>query len=277
MRPLDGMRVVTLAPNVPGPVAAERLREFGASVTKVESPAGDPLQVHNPAWYTALSDHKEIVVLDLKSEAGLSELEGIIAGADLLLTSSRPAALSRLGLSWESLRGKFPRLSQVAIVGYPAPHQNEPGHDLTYLARYGLLTPPEMPRTLLADLAGAERAVSAAMGLLLQRERTGQTGYVEVALSESAEAFAAPLDFGVTRPEAVLGGGFAGYRIYPTSDGWLAVAALEPHFLEKLVSELGLEEASQNGFGKAFISRKSGEWEEWAKAHDLPLLAVRGL
>lgn len=273
--PLQGFNVVSLAPNVPGPVAAARLLGFGASVTKVESPSGDPLTGHSPAWYEALSKGQDVVSLDLKDAADRRELDALLANADLLLTSSRPASLTRLGLSWNTLREEHPRLSQVAIVGYPAPRENEPGHDLTYLARYGLISPPAMPRTLMADLAGAERAVSAAMGLLLGRERGLGTGYVEVSLSEASGAFAAPLEYGVTKPGAVLGGGFAGYGVYRSSDGWVAVAALEPHFFEKLLSELGVEDGSREKLEVAFVSKSSAAWEAWAAQRDLPILAVR--
>lgn len=95
-------------------------------------------------------------------------------------------ALRRLCLGPEKLRQAYQRLRVFAIVGYPAPRVDEPGHDLTYLAQGGLLSPPEMPRTLLANLAGAERAVSATLALLLDHERGRDAGYVEVAISEVA-------------------------------------------------------------------------------------------
>jgi alpha-methylacyl-CoA racemase len=272
--PLEGMEVVTLAVNVPGPAAASRLRGFGASVTKVEPPGGDPLEASNPAWYEALAAGQKKVPLDLKEEGDFAGLSSLLEDADLLLTSSRPASLARLGLSPEELQERYPRLSYVAIVGYPAPRENEPGHDLTYLAGWGLLAPPDLPRTLLADLAGAERATSAALGLLLARERGFGAGYAEVPLSEAAEAFAAPLRHGITRPGELLGGGYPGYNLYRTSDGWVAVAALEPHFLEKLLSELGLESADRGEMERIFAGRTSESWQEWAGERDLPVAAV---
>ncbi|MBA2693543.1 MAG: CoA transferase [Rubrobacter sp.] len=272
--PLEGMKVVTLAVNVPGPAAASRLREFGASVTKVEPPGGDPLEASNPAWHRAMATGQNIVALDLKDEGDLRELASLLENADLLLTSNRPASLARLGLSPEDVAGKYPNLAYVAIVGYPSPRENDPGHDLTYLADYGLLTPPDMPRTLLADLAGAERAASAALGLLLGRERGFGAGYAEVPLSEAAEAFAAPFRHGITRPGELLGGGFAGYNVYRTSDGWIAVAALEAHFLAKLLSELGLEKADKERMERIFAEHPSSRWEKWAAERDLPIAAL---
>ncbi|MDP9425448.1 MAG: CoA transferase [Actinomycetota bacterium] len=276
--PLAGLRVVTLAVNVPGPAAAARLRAFGASVVKVEPLSGDPLMHQNPAWYRALSTGQEAVRLNLKQPEDFSRLEGYLTGADLFLSSSRTGALARLGLGPDELRRKYPRLCGVAITGFPSPRGDEPGHDLTYLADHGLLTPPEMPRSLLADLAGAERAVSEALALLLGRERgvDGRgSGHVEVPLSEAAAYLAEPLRYGITAPGAHLGGGFAGYGLYRASDGWLAVAALEPHFWEKLRKELGLEDAGREELEEVFRQKTAAHWESWAAERDLPVAALK--
>ena len=275
--PLAGLRAITLAVNVPGPAAAARLKALGASVVKVEPPSGDPLMHQNPAWYRALSAGQEVVKLNLKEPGDYSLLEGYLAGADVFLTSSRTGALVRLGLGPEDLRRKYPRLCGVAITGFPSPRGDEPGHDLTYLADHGLLTPPEMPRSLLADLAGAERAVSAALALILGRERgsDGAGGHVEVALSEAAAYLAQPLRYGITAPGAHLGGGFAGYGLYEASDGWIAVAALEPHFWAKLREELGLGDAGREELEAIFRRETAAHWEEWAAGRDLPVAAVK--
>ncbi|QYJ17253.1 Cinnamoyl-CoA:phenyllactate CoA-transferase [Rubrobacter xylanophilus DSM 9941] len=270
------MQAVTLAVNVPGPVAAARLRQLGASVVKVEPPAGDPLERFCPSWYAALSAGQKVLRLDLKSPEGRRELGRHLAASDLLLTASRPAALERLGLGPGTLLREHPHLCQVAIVGHPQPREEEPGHDLTYLAEAGLLSPPEPPRTLLADLAGAERAVVAALGLLLRRERGGGTGREVVSLAQAASAFAEPLRHGLTAPGSVLGGGFPGYGLYRAADGWVAVATLEEHFMKRLLAGLGLPEGAGAEEISARLSRRGcREWEAWARERDLPLVAVR--
>ena len=190
---LDGIRVLNLAVNLPGPAAAQRLHELGASVVKVEPPSGDPMEQYHGEWYRAMAAGHGVVRIDLKSAEGLACLGELLREADLLITASRPAALTRLGLGWETLHQTCPALCHVAIVGYPAPRENEAGHDLTYQASLGLLTPPHMPRTLLADMAGAELTVSAALTLLLARARGQGSGYAEVALSLAASAMAEPL------------------------------------------------------------------------------------
>jgi len=203
--PLDGLRVVNLGVNLPAPVAAARLRELGADVAKLEPVGGDPLEANAPRWYEQLTAGQEVARVDLKAAAGRARLDAELARCDLLLTSSRPAGLARLGLGWPELGDRLPRLVQVAIVGHPRPLQDLPGHDLTYVARHGLLSPPALPRTLVADLAGAERAVSAALGLLLARERGGGARYAEVALSEAAAAFAGPWEHGLTADGGLVG------------------------------------------------------------------------
>jgi crotonobetainyl-CoA:carnitine CoA-transferase CaiB-like acyl-CoA transferase len=277
MQALDAFKAVSLAVNVPGPTTAARLVALGASVTKVEPPAGDPLAAAHPAWYDELRAGQQVVTLDLKEAGDRGRLDELLEPADLLLTSSRPAALARLRLAWPELHGRFPRLCQVAIVGYPAPDQDRAGHDLTYAAAHGLVAPPDLPRTLVADLGGAELATTAAVALLLTRERGGEAGYSEVALGDAASAFAAPLRYGATAPGGSLGGGNPAYGLYRAADGWLAVAVLEPHFRERLATELGLDELTHDALATAFRARSAEEWEAWGREHDLPLGAVQDM
>jgi alpha-methylacyl-CoA racemase len=271
--PLSGITVVTLAVNLPGPAGARRLCGFGARVVKVEPPGGDPMAHYHPKWKQDLASGQEVVVLDLKDPEGRNTLEGLLAEADLLITATRPVALDRLGLGWEALHSSFPKLCQVAIIGFPAPRENEAGHDLTYQASLGLVSPPNLPRTLLADMAGAERTVSEALALLIARERGGEAGYAEVPLSEAAAAMAEPLQYGTTAPGALLGGGLPEYNIYPTRDGWVAVAALEPHFKKRLEEALG--EGDIDRYREVFQSKTAEQWEKWGQERDIPIAVVK--
>jgi crotonobetainyl-CoA:carnitine CoA-transferase CaiB-like acyl-CoA transferase len=275
MNPLDGIRVINLAINLPGPTTAARLTEFGAQVTKVEPPTGDPMKYASAEYYAELTAGQEVVAINLKDEGERQKLFDLLGKADLFLTSHRTQALEKLGLGWDTLHATFPKLCQLAIVGELAPRDNVPGHDLTYQALEGLLDPPHMPRALIADLGGAERAFSAALAILLQRERTGEAAYVQVALADAAKAFTGPLRRGFTKPGGGLGGGFPGYGIYAAQDGYVAIGALEPHFMQRVEEALELPGATKEQLAEVFATKPKDEWERWAEERDIPLVAVR--
>jgi alpha-methylacyl-CoA racemase len=272
--PLNGVRVVSLCINTPGPVAASRLQHMGANVTKVEPPSGDPLKAFAPEWYESLAKDQTVITLDLKDSAGRADLDERLAPADLLLASFRPSALRRLGLDWESVRHRHPKLCFVSIVGDPHPMEEKSGHDLTYLASSGLVTPPALPATLFADLAGAERCVSQALALLLKLARTGEAGYEFVSLAECARELSAPITAGLTARGKLLGGGSPFYGLYQANDGWIAVAALEPRFAEKLLLEFNLRQADHAEFVRIFRQRSALAWQMWAAERDIPIVAV---
>lgn len=269
---LTELVVLNTGLNLPGPLAASQLADLGARVVKIEPPQGDPFRYYSPAWYDALHEGIECRQLDLKSEAGRAEMANLLATAGVLITSQRPAALSRMGLDSSRLLNDYAKLAVVNIVGEPEPLAHLAGHDLTYQAVAGLLDPPALPRTLLADLGGAQQAVIAALALYA---RGG--GVMEVALSEAARYFQGPLAFGLTRPGALLGGGHAGYRLYRSADGWLALAALEPHFWQRLRSLIAgvtaspLDPAAHTRLSETFAARNSLHWQAWAQQHDIPL------
>ena len=267
--------MVTTALNLPGPAACARLRDLGATVAKIEPPAGDPFEQFCAAWYRKLHEGVEVGRLDLKSETGQRAMAKLLGRADLLVTAQRPTALARLGLGRDALAQAYPRLCHVAITGHAPPEEEVPGHDLTYLAAHGLVSPPALPRTLFADMAGAERAVSTALALVVCRERTGKAQAAPAPLADAAAALAQPLHEGLTRPGALLGGGNAGYNIYATRDAWVAVAALEPHFAKRLAERFALPSLSIATLGELFAAHDSAYWEAWARKHDLPIVAVR--
>ena len=273
MKTLEGIKVINLALNLPGPAAAQQLKRMGADVLKVEPPSGDPMESYFPDWYRDMAAGQKVCRIDLKSEEGRGQLLELLQEADLLISATRPSAMQRLGLAPETLQFKFPRLCQVMVVGYPAPRDNEAGHDLTYQASMGLIDPPHMPRTLLSDMAGSERVVSVSLALLFNRERSGRGGYQAMPLAEAAAAFADPLHYGSTIPGASLGGGLPEYNLYATTDGWVAVAALEPHFKKRLQERLSITTAEE--YRAAFVTRSSSYWQEWGALNDVPIETLR--
>ena len=264
---LDGIRIVTVAQNVPGPLAAARLREAGASVTKVEPPAGDPFLPLAPAWHAEMHAGISIERLDLKTAEGQARLAALLGDADVLLTSQRPSALARLELDPDALRARFPRLRMLRIVG-TIREPEQPGHDLTYQAQAGLLG-DGMPRTLAADVMTSERAFAATLALL----RLPAGSVIDVGLVESLDPLLAPLRHGLTAPGGTLGGGAPRYGVYRTKSGRVAVAALEPHFERELYRHLELPINADPS--PLFLDRTAPEWEHWARERGLPIVEVR--
>lgn len=266
---LTGVRVVSLAINLPGPLAAARLASLGARVTKVEPPAGDPMTMVAPSWYEELAGGQEVVTIDLKDPAGRAEVEQRLAEADVLITSMRPSALDRLGLADAAQRHG---LVLVEIVGHDGERSEEAGHDLTYQATRGLLDPPSMPRVPLVDVLGSERAVSAALAGLIQRGRTGAGVHQRVVLEDAAHDVSASVRHGLTGPGAVLGGALPFYGLYPAADGWIAVAALEPHFAQRLAAQVG---TTAEELRERFAGESAAHWEAFGRQHDIPIVVVR--
>ena len=265
--PLAGVRIVTIAQNVPGPVAVARLVAEGATAVKVEPPWGDPLASMCRPWYDELHAGIEVRHIDLKSAAGARALDALLAEADVFVSGHRPSALARLGLDPPAVTRRFPGLRYLAMVGDTA-HPEGAGHDLTYQATAGLLG-EALPATLLADLMGAAQACTSV--LLLLRDPPGSTRHV--GLFDGLHGLTAPTRHGLTGPGGALGGGRPEYGVYETLEGRVAVAALEPHFRERLYEGLGLPD--DGDLGMALRERTAIEWERWAAGRDIPMAAVR--
>ena len=285
-RPLDQVRILSLALNLPGPAALMRCRRMGATCVKFEPPSGDPMRHYNPAAYAELHEGVEVVSADLKTEAGQAVLHEALARTDVLLTSFRPSALRKLGLDWPQLHGRHPSLSQVAIVGGPGAAAEIPGHDLTYLAEHGLVTGTDLPATLFADMAGSLMASEAVLQAVVVRAGHGGSGaspegrFFEVALADAAAYLALPRHWGLTQPSGAVGGAHAGYRVYPCKDGRVAVAALEPHFAAALCAAAGVpssdmasmfQPATQAAIAAFLAAKTRAELDTLAAERDLPL------
>ena len=288
IRVLHGLRVLSLALNLPGPAALMRCRQMGATCVKLEPPSGDPMQHYNPAAYGEMHDGVKVLAADLKTEAGQKILHRELAKTDVLLTSFRPSALDKLGLGWKQLHTLYPALCPVAIVGAGGARAEEPGHDLTYLADNGLVPGLELPATLYADMSGSLMASEAVLqSALVRNERYAGSGdnhpqgvFIEVALAAAAGYLALPRRWGLTQPQGAVGGAHAGYNVYPCQDGRVAVAALEPHFAAALCRVAGVAGAdaaamrqpeTRKAIAAFFQSRSRAELEQLAREHDIPL------
>ncbi len=285
LKPLRGTRVVSLALNLPGPAALRRLADMGARCTKVNPPAGDPMQHYTAGGYAQLHAGVKEVSLDLKDPKGQAGLHKLLAQADILMTSFRPSALNKLGLGWKALHQQYPTLSLVKVVGAPGPLAEIPGHDLTYQAEVDLVPGTDLPASLFADMGGALMASEAALAATLLQKTTGQGTMHEVALSSAAAWLALPRQWQMTTPKGPVGGAHAGYRIYPCKNGRVAIAALEPHFAQRLCEAAGLKNAhpvkdlfkpSVHQAIEAFVAGQTRQQlDALALAKDIPLLTMK--
>jgi len=284
-QPLRGTRVVSLALNLPGPAALMRLAQMGATCTKINPPSGDPMQHYTPEGYALM--HKEVKhhTLDLKTDAGQAALHKLLNKTDVLLTSFRPSALTKLGLGWKSLHKQYPALSLIEVVGAPGPLAEIPGHDLTYQAEVGLVNGMDLPPSLFADMGGALMASEATLKAVLHQRAKGKGSRHEVALSEAAAWLALPRQLRMTTPDGAVGGAHAGYRVYACKNGRVAVAALEPHFAMSLCEAAGVslthpvkdlfKPATRQAIEAFLASQTRAQLDKLAVAKDIPLMTLK--
>lgn len=275
-QPLKGIRILSLALNLPGPAALIRCQQMGAVCSKLEplapndQPSADPMQHYSPLAYAQLHQGIHLMQANLKSEAGQHLLQTQLEQTDVLLTSFRPSALEKLGLGWEALHQQHPQLCMVRIYGSTQPEAaDHAGHDLTYQAQAGLVNDGHLPASLFADMTGAVMASEAIMQTLLLRAQNGSGHCVDVGLAQAAHWLALPRQWQMTTPQGDVGGAHAGYRMYRCADGWVAMAALEPHFAQRLCSAADIEtpsgilehmrDAKVHAAIEAFIQRHSKE------------------
>ncbi len=258
---LAGLRVLDLSQWLPGPHATQLLADLGATVLKIEPPAGDPARALGALgddgvslFYRSVNAGKRVLRLDLKQAGDRDLLLALVGRADVLLESYRPGVLPRLGLASETLRVRNPRLVHTALSGWgqTGPYALRAGHDINYLAVGGGLLrsgPAERPAFAyppVADLASALQAVLATLAALLRRATTGQGGFVDVSLMETVLGWQGTAltqaRHGVVeaRGAGLLNGGTAFYNLYRTADGrWISLGAVEAKFWENFCRAVG--------------------------------------
>ncbi len=191
--PLTGIRVVDMTLAVQGPAAALYLRDMGAEVIKVEPPIGDPSRYgrghDNPTpegtlgpQFVAVNRGKRSLCIDMTTELGRRAMDALLATADVFLTNYRESALGRMGLGFDALHARFPRLVYASVNGFgpKGPDAEKAMLDGAAVARGGMshMTgfpdgPPLALGAIVADTAGAMHLALATMTALFARERTG--------------------------------------------------------------------------------------------------------
>jgi itaconate CoA-transferase len=235
MRPLNGITVVSLEQAIAAPFCTRQLADLGARVIKVERPGSGDFARAYDGRVRGLSSHfvwtnrsKESLTLDLKHDAAQPVLDTLIARADVLVQNLAPGAAARLGLSWETLKDKHPRLIVCDISGYgddparPGPYWDKKAYDLLIQSEAGFLSvtgTPEDPvkaGNSIADIAAGMYAYSNILAALLQRGQTGRGCRIDVSMLESmAEWMSFPMYYAFEGASAPQRSGAAHATIYP--------------------------------------------------------------
>ena len=251
--PLEGLTVLEFAQYMAAPAAGLRLADLGARVIKIERPGtgegGRQLAIKNlfvngdSLVFHTINRNKESFSADLKNPQDLATVKRLVAHSDVMTHNFRPGVMEKIGLDWESVRSLNPRIVYGEVTGYGSegPWRDKPGQDLLVQSMSGLTwlsgnadQGPVPMGIAVVDILCGSHLVQGILAALIRRARTGAGAHVEVSLLESIldfqfEVITTHLADGRRPPErskrfnahAYLS---APYGIYPTKDGYLALA-----------------------------------------------------
>jgi crotonobetainyl-CoA:carnitine CoA-transferase CaiB-like acyl-CoA transferase len=296
--PLTGIRVLDLTRLLPGAFCSMLLADMGADVIKVEEPdRGDymrwtpPLVDGQSVLFNAINRNKRSLSLNLKEERGRDLLLRLVERADVLVEGNRPGVMERLGLGWDVMHARNPKLVLCSITGYgqDGPFATRAGHDLNYMATAGGLGlngakggPPEPLSVQVADIGGGGlQPAVAILGALVAVQRGAAGRWLDVSMTDGAVSWLAltlaarGAGEEIRRGDQRLAGRHACYRVYACKGGgFYSVGALEPKFWTALCIAVGRpdlvglqfaegdEGARVHGEMEAvFASRTRSEWE----------------
>jgi crotonobetainyl-CoA:carnitine CoA-transferase CaiB-like acyl-CoA transferase len=263
--PLSGLRVLDLSRILSGPFATMVFADLGADVIKLENPTvGDdtrewapPYQGDQSAYFLAINRNKRGIAVDLKSESGRAIAQRLADKADVLVENFRPGTAARLGLGYEELSQRNPRLIYASISGFgqTGPFSSEPGYDAIAQALGGLMSvtgetdgEPVRAGNSAADLAAAMWAAVGILSALHARNRTGRGDWIDVSLLDGQIAWLTylaggyfatgevPRRYGSAHPSIVP------YQALRTADGYLMVAVGNDVLWQRFAPLVGLPE-----------------------------------
>ncbi|MBL8350635.1 MAG: CoA transferase [Burkholderiaceae bacterium] len=248
MLPLEGITVVTLEHAIAAPFCTRQLADQGARVIKVERPGvGDFARAYD-SRVDGLASHfvwtnrsKESLTLDLKAAAATEVLARLLEGADVLVQNLAPGAAARMGLSYEVLGAKHPKLIVCDISGYgeDGPYRDKKAYDLLIQSESGFVsitgTPDEPSKAgcSIADIAAGMYAYTGILNALIERGRSGRGKHLDISMLESmTEWMTYPLYYAYQGASPPPRAGAAHATIYPygpfaTGDGKTVMLGLQ--------------------------------------------------
>ncbi|MEM1050703.1 MAG: CaiB/BaiF CoA-transferase family protein [Pseudomonadota bacterium] len=298
--PLAGLKVMEFAGIGPGPHVGMLLADLGAEVVRIDRPGGG---VMNPIVERA----RNRVMVDLKSEEGLSFCRDAASKADVLIEGLRPGVMERLGLGPDGLLAANPRLIYARMTGWgqEGPLAKAAGHDINYIAITGALDAigkkgevPIPPQNLIGDFGGGSMYCAfGIMAALYERERSGTGQVVDAAIVDGVTSL---MSFFYGQPKGtirttergagLLGGGAHFYQCYSCKDGKeISLGSIEPQFYAELVARTGASELAEGQLNPAnwdeykdklialFKTKDQAEWNEILEGTDVCYGPVIGL
>jgi crotonobetainyl-CoA:carnitine CoA-transferase CaiB-like acyl-CoA transferase len=275
--PFSGLTVLDLGQVYLGPYCTMLMSRLGADIIKIEPPGGEPVRWRGAqvgvetSAFGLLNTGKRSLRLDLKSERGRELLLEMAQDADVVVENFGPGTLARLGLGWDVLSARNERLILASGRGYgtEGPYRDYLAMDLTVQAMSGVMSttgfpegPPVKAGPAVADFLGGIHLFGAIAAALVQRATTGRGQRVEVAMHDAvlpalASGFAGWLDSGGTLPSRTGNRhgahAVAPYNVYPSTDGWIAIIAMNDRHWQRLCDVMG---TPQHATDPAFLHHR---------------------
>jgi len=289
---LEGVKILDLSMNLPGPYCTMLLCDLGADVIKIEDPRmGDQARVLNEPFFDQLNRGKRSVTLNLKNPAGREAFLKLAMHSDAVLESFRPGVVTRLGIDYGAVSAVNPRIVYCSISGFgqDGPMRDVPCHDLNIISMTGIqhMTgirggPPVMPSVLIADTATGTMAALALVSALWQRTVKNCGQYIDLSMYDTCFSWQhihtsfllSGFEYGAG--EGMLSGAAPSYNLYRTADGkYISVGAVEPHFWAGICKILNKEhlidkqfsygeeaERARQELQDLFVTRTLDQWME---------------
>jgi itaconate CoA-transferase len=265
IKPLDGVTVVSLEHAIAAPFCTRQLADLGARVIKVERPEGgdfarayDTRVKGEASHFVWTNRSKESITLDLKQPEALDVLMQLLTDADVLVQNLAPGASARMGLSFEALRARYPKLIVCDISGYGAdgPYRDKKAYDLLIQSEAGFLSITGTPETpsksgnSIADIAAGMYAYTNILSALILRGRTGEGSHIDVSMLEAlGEWMGFPMYYAFEGQTPPARSGASHAAIYPygpfqAGDGNAIVLGLQNEREWKLFCETVMQDAA---------------------------------
>ena len=265
IKPLDGVTVVSLEHAIAAPFCTRQLADLGARVIKVERPeVGDFARAYDTrvkgeaSHFVWTNRSKESITLDLKQPEAVDVLMQLLADADVLVQNLAPGASARMGLSFEALRARYPKLIVCDISGYGAdgPYRDKKAYDLLIQSEAGFLSITGTPETpsksgnSIADIAAGIYAYTNILSALILRGRTGEGSHIDISMLEAlGEWMGFPMYYAFEGQTPPARSGASHAAIYPygpfqAGDGSAIVLGLQNEREWKLFCETVMQDAA---------------------------------